>query len=323
MKRLKNKLLKNIITAGLLTIATGLCSSNVLAEVVSERERSNDFSFSDEELKERNARLVAEEQKLLEQLQNGERQKDIQSQEAKGPVQDVDTSTRDAELVARLKEAESKLATKSRELNMAISQSESAKSQLGNLSALRSSHAETQRRLQAAEIRANELATELETTRSRLMISEVEVERLSSILEDRNRQSLSRLTGSSSSLAGQNTQARASISERRIDAPSERAPSSEMPIATVNVDNANLRTGPGLNNSPLMTVSKGTRLTVETRQGDWYRVISPTGARAWVASSVIAFGPGPQESPTRTVQIKGYNSSVEDQAFQLINRRAN
>jgi len=336
MIRLKKGFSMHIVKVALLSILIGsFLASTALADGPPTLKASevHDFSFSDQELKERNERLLAEEQKLLEQLQS---QEESETQTVSSPQdspkasigESVDSvlreaQLREAELIERARQAEAELAKKSKELNQAVSQSEAASTQLRSLSSLRSTNAETQRRLQAAEIRANELASELEKTRSRLLISEVEVERLSSILEDRNRQSISRLTGSTSLNRDAPPNARAATQSRQAAIPSERAPSSDMPIATVNVDNANLRTGPGLNNSPLMTVSKGTRLTVETRQGDWYRVISPTGARAWVASSVIAFGPGPQQSPSRTVSIKGYDSSVEDQAFQLINRRSN
>ena len=63
-----------------------------------------------------------------------------------------------------------------------------------------------------------------------------------------------------------------------------------------------------MNDSPLMTVSKGTRLVVEKRIKDWYRIISPNGTRAWVNSDVVAFGPDSQSSPSRTIKIQGYRS---------------
>lgn len=88
-------------------------------------------------------------------------------------------------------------------------------------------------------------------------------------------------------------------------------PSDDTPVATVVSEKANLRTGPGADNSPLMSVTRGTRLVVETKQGDWYRVISPTGTRAWVSSDVVAFGPTSQSSPTRTVRIRGFDGSLE------------
>ena len=83
-----------------------------------------------------------------------------------------------------------------------------------------------------------------------------------------------------------------------------------MTVAEVAVKKAYLRSGPGPDNAPLMSVAQGARLVIETRQGEWYRVISPQGSRAWIHSSVIAFGGEPGGSPSRTLRIKGYDGSL-------------
>jgi len=90
-----------------------------------------------------------------------------------------------------------------------------------------------------------------------------------------------------------------------------------MPVATVTVEKAHLRTGPSKDNSPLMTVLRGTRLAIETRKGSWYRVISPTGVRAWISSDVVSFGSTPDSGPTRTIRIRGFDSSLEDEASAI------
>jgi len=90
--------------------------------------------------------------------------------------------------------------------------------------------------------------------------------------------------------------------------------SPEMPIATVIVDKANLRAGPGKNNSTIMSVAKGTRLAVETNQGDWYRVVTPTGGRAWISRETVGFGNNPQSSPSRTVHVQ---SSADHSNYPL------
>ena len=36
-----------------------------------------------------------------------------------------------------------------------------------------------------------------------------------------------------------------------------------------------------------MQVKQGTRLTVESKEGDWYRVLTPTGSRAYVRRDVV------------------------------------
>lgn len=161
-------------------------------------------------------------------------------------------------------------------------------------------------RLQAADKRIGDLLKELDAARRRLVIAETEVERLSSIIEGR----------SGRSVGAASPENRSQASAAQIQKPLV----PEMPIATVTVNKANLRTGPGLDNSPLMTVSRGTRLAIETRQGDWYRVITPTGARAWVSGDVIAFGAKDQWAPSQTVRVGGYDLQAEEAAFALISK---
>ena len=180
------------------------------------------------------------------------------------------------------------------------------------LSGLQSDRQSLRSNLQRTETRVQSLLREIEETRNRLMIAETEVERLSRIIEARNIKNYSASKGS-------NIEAKLSpstLSRNLPDTPSQ--PESDMIIATITVDKANLRTGPGTDNSPLMTVAKGTRLAIETRQGDWYRVISPTGARAWVSSDVVSFGSSIHSSPNKTVRIKGANPDVEEEAFRFI-----
>lgn len=61
----------------------------------------------------------------------------------------------------------------------------------------------------------------------------------------------------------------------------------DVTILEVTGNKVNLRTGPGEENSPFMQVKKGTRLTVEHRQGEWVRVLAPTGGRAWIRSDLV------------------------------------
>lgn len=78
----------------------------------------------------------------------------------------------------------------------------------------------------------------------------------------------------------------------------------QLPVATVNADKIYLRTGPSEADSPLMAVTKGTRLRVEKRNGEWLRVITPAGTRAWVKRELIRFGKDEVSSPSATVKIK-------------------
>ena len=62
---------------------------------------------------------------------------------------------------------------------------------------------------------------------------------------------------------------------------------SDMMIVEVVADKVSLRAGPGLTNSALMDIAKGARLTVEAREGEWLRVNSPTGGRAYVLKKFV------------------------------------
>ena len=59
------------------------------------------------------------------------------------------------------------------------------------------------------------------------------------------------------------------------------------PVATVVVDKAYLRSGPGKQHSPVMAVARGTRLVVERQEGEWLRVVGPTGESVWVSRTVL------------------------------------
>lgn len=98
--------------------------------------------------------------------------------------------------------------------------------------------------------------------------------------------------------------------------------SPDMPVATVTAEKAFLRTGPGKDNSPLMSVGQGTKLVVETRAGEWFRVITPTGTRAWVVSEVLAFSPDYSSRPTSTVRIRAYDSTIDD-TFKITREEIN
>ena len=61
----------------------------------------------------------------------------------------------------------------------------------------------------------------------------------------------------------------------------------DLPVVTVTEPKAYLRSGPGKQHSPVIAISKGTRLVVEESVGEWKRVIAPTGNSMWIAASVV------------------------------------
>ena len=167
--------------------------------------------------------------------------------------------------------------------------------------------------LEIANKKIQELSAELENKKRQLILVETEVERLSEVIEKRNRAQL----GQSKPPVAPNINNQIITNQNQLinikkplnDLESEKA---DMPIVVVNVNKANLRAGPSLKDSPLLEVSKGTRLVVETRQGSWYRVMAPNGKRAWVSSDVVDFGPTASSKPSFTTRIKGYNPDVEN-----------
>lgn len=62
---------------------------------------------------------------------------------------------------------------------------------------------------------------------------------------------------------------------------------SDITIVEVIADKVNIRSGAGIEHSPIMQVQRGTRLTVEAREGAWYRVFTPTGSRGYIQMNVV------------------------------------
>jgi hypothetical protein len=183
--------------------------------------------------------------------------------------------------------------------------------------------------LQQSKDRIAALTAELDETRSRLMVAETQVERLSSVLENKASRDINVYTGKQTFPAQQPVQ-----KERGpATSPANEAPvaprilsDSDTPLATVIVEKATLRTGPGKLSTPLMSVSYGTRLAVETREGEWFRVISPTGARAWIEGGAIAFGgkntARSLERPSTRKELSDSEAiEAEDKALQQLKNR--
>jgi hypothetical protein len=176
------------------------------------------------------------------------------------------------------------------------------------------------RELDAKQRRIADLERQLEEVRGQLTMAETELSRLATISEARNRASLGRAAlpaSVHSGIAPAQTAAKAHLPAPHIE-PTP-ASSADLTIATVDVEKAELRLGPGKNHSPLMTVAKGSRLAVEARQGEWLRVFAPNGQRAWVQTKLVTFGSKPHaNSASTTVRVRGYSSALEDEAFKRV-----
>ena len=171
--------------------------------------------------------------------------------------------------------------------------------------------------LEIANQKILELYTELENKKKQLILVETEVERLSEVIEKRNRAELGNGASPSPNIVNKNAVHQRQQIQMRKPINDLEAEKADMPIAVVIVNKANLRAGPSLKDSPLLEVSKGTRLVVETRQGAWYRVMAPNGKRAWVSSDVVNFGPNANSKPSFTTRLKGYNQDVEDRTESI------
>lgn len=134
-----------------------------------------------------------------------------------------------------------------------------------------------------------ELERELQKTKEQLAIAELEVSRLSAILQSSSR---ARLSPTRSTEVSKQKVSHREITQRTITNTTDTAPVNDMQVATIATKKAHLRLGPGKQHSTLMALREGSRLAVELRQGDWYRVFAPNGQRAWVHSSVLSFGDG-------------------------------
>jgi uncharacterized protein YdcH (DUF465 family) len=71
---------------------------------------------------------------------------------------------------------------------------------------------------------------------------------------------------------------------------------SDVTVLEVTGNKVSLRVGPGTQHSPVMDVQKGTKLTVEAKENDWYRVLTSTGSRAFIHSNYSRIVSGSAES---------------------------
>lgn len=168
---------------------------------------------------------------------------------------------------------------------------------------------ELEKRTAAAEESVRKLAKELDETRSRLLLAETELERVSARSGARPRDTEPR---------------RAELPNAPVDLRQmPGSASQDMPLATVLTESVSLRTGPGGQYSTLMTVPQGTSLAVESRQGEWLRVITPMGARAWVNSAAVQIGSKGRtgisgKSAPAGLPMMPDQSGSEDAAFKSI-----
>lgn len=173
------------------------------------------------------------------------------------------------------------------------------------IAALKDANGDLNRKLSQSQKKLSDSQRDLKESKDRLMMAEAEIQRLSQMLERRSMDGLAKGRVSLPVAASAPVVRPAvSVAPKQVE---------DLPVATVVVEKANLRTGPGTENSSLMSVSRGTRLVVETRNGSWYRVFAPNGARAWVTGDVLSFTPNtPSESGIGSaLRVRAYDPGSE------------
>jgi hypothetical protein len=89
----------------------------------------------------------------------------------------------------------------------------------------------------------------------------------------------------------------------------------DTPIAFVTAKKARLLAVPGQEDSLIASVPANSRLVVETRVGEWYRVLSPTGRRAWVKGDQIGFNDG-YTSNRSALKIGGFDGRPSSDDYE-------
>jgi hypothetical protein len=173
-----------------------------------------------------------------------------------------------------------------------------------------------QQKLTASEVRARDLERQLREAKSQLAAAELEITRLSSIVQNNSR---ARLNLPQAALAAPEVKTQpapaavkpATSSPARVIPEKVSENTSDLHVATIAVEKADLRLGPGKNHSALMTLRRGSRLAIEARQGEWYRVFAPNGQRAWIHSSLVRFGDGAANlNDGSSVRMRGFDESL-------------
>jgi hypothetical protein len=174
--------------------------------------------------------------------------------------------------------------------------------------------------LSQSENKVRDLERQLSEAKGQLAAAELEINRLSSIIQGNSRARLAVPTNSAA--AAVSNVAPQPVAKRALPAPAQpvsapvdsvipklSADAIDVQVATISVEKADLRLGPGKNHSALMSLRKGSRLAIEARQGEWYRVFAPNGQRAWIHSSLVRFGDGAASmNDGSSVKVRGFDA---------------
>ncbi|MCB0358086.1 MAG: SH3 domain-containing protein [Bdellovibrionales bacterium] len=251
---------------------------------------------------------------------------DIQERVASQRSEAAALDKRSSELASTLekeRETSQQLRAQVSDLKHALEESQSARVDAQrSVEAQRSRVEELQQSLAQAQSEAakvEDLERALVSIKNELMLKETELAALS--------QGSAPTRGTASGLA----RTKLASPERESALTSETPVRADVLIAEVTAAKVNLRSGPGTEHSPVMQVKRGARLTIESKRGDWYRVLTPTGSRAYVHADVISISrqggtnaPAAARpmagSPAQPIAHSEDSSDIEARAFDLIKR---
>lgn len=137
--------------------------------------------------------------------------------------------------------------------------------------------------LENAKKKIASLQKELSETKGKLLLAEQEVERLTFVLDERNKEALKAMDiPTKARLDPKELQPLGDVITEKMTSP--------IPVATVVSQRLSLKASPNNSSSTIMTVEAGTKLPIEGNQGGWYRVVAPSGVRAWVPANGVTLG---------------------------------
>lgn len=325
------------------------------------------FGFQDEEIVDGKEQRIAAESQLLDELNSAPAPRELADEAEVVSIPDEPIENpRATTAFGRIKEVREQpvavtqipavsnttLSSKPRSASSGLARVREATQALeADLDSLRNENNKLRTEIRSEKSRYRALQQQLEQEQNQLMIAETEVDRLSALLRGRGislpsagstdvRPAVEPL-GNTPASGGTRREAPRAAPRQELNAQprgaaalaAKSAPqqSTEMLVGTVVSDKANLRAGPGKDNSPLMAVARGTRLAIETRSGEWFRVIAPNGARAWVSAEVLSFDGGDSQgsirhepakpTPKRAPAASSFET-IEDEAFEIINSSA-
>ena len=86
------------------------------------------------------------------------------------------------------------------------------------------------------------------------------------------------------------------------------------PLAVIASNEAPLLAAPTPEGNVLLSLAQGDSLVIEKRIENWYRIVTVSGVRGWIASEHLLFGPTHNSYPEKVVRLKGYDKEADRNA---------